>query len=140
MTILFDTNVVLDVLLKRAPHEAAARWLIDRVETGDLIGVLGATTITTIDYVAGRAIGKEKTHRDLRSLFRLFEIAAVNRAVLESVLDSDFVDFEDFEDAVLHEAGCRMGVDGIVTRDRDGFSSATLPIYTPLELGELLNR
>jgi predicted nucleic acid-binding protein len=137
MTILFDTNVVLDVLLKRAPHEGSARWLIDRVETGDLIGVLGATTITTIDYVAGRAIGREKTHRDLRNLFRLFEIAAVNRAVLEAALDSDLADFED---AVLHEAGQHMGVDGIVTRDSEDFSAATVPIYTPPELVELLNR
>jgi len=131
MTILFDTNVVLDVLLKRRPHERAARRLINRVEMGDLIGVLGATTITTIDYVAGRVIGKEKTHRDLRNLFRLFEIAAVNRAVLKSALESDFTDFED---AVLHEAGQRMGVDGIVTRSADDFTGARLTIYTPAEL------
>lgn len=137
MTILFDTNVVLDVLLKRAPHEEAARWLIDRVEGGALIGVLGATTVTTIDYVAGRAIGKAKMRRDLRSLFRLFEIAAVNRAVLESALESDFTDFED---AVLHEAGRRMDVDGIVTRDSEGFAAAIVPIYTPPELVVLLNR
>lgn len=137
MTILFDTNVVLDVLLKRAPHEEAARRLIDRVEGGALIGVLGATTVTTIDYVAGRAIGKAKMRRDLRRLFRLFEIAAVNRAVLESALESDFTDFED---AVLHEAGRRMDVDGIVTRDSEDFSAATVPIYTPPELVELLNR
>lgn len=137
MTILFDTNVVLDVLLKRSPHEQAARWLVDRVETGEIIGILGATTVTTIDYVAGRAIGKEKTRRDLHSLLRLFEVAAVNRAVLEAALESGFADFED---AVLHEAGLRTGADGIVTRDSDGFSTATIPVYTPPELMELLKR
>ncbi len=137
MTILFDTNVVLDVLLKRAPHEQVARGLIDRVEAGVIIGMLGATTVTTIDYVAGRAIGKAKTRQDLRNLFRLFEIAAVNRAVLEAALESDFADLED---AVLHEAGLRAGADGIVTRDSDGFSTARLPIYTPPELVELLDR
>lgn len=135
MTILFDTNVVLDVLLKRVPHEKTARWLVDRVEAGDMIGMLGATTITTIDYVAGRAIGVEKTHRDLHALFRIFEIATVNRAVLEAALESDF---EEFEDAVLHEAGRRAGVDGIVTRDGDGFTAATFPVYTPSELAETL--
>lgn len=137
MTILFDTNVVLDVLLKRAPHEKTARWLIGRVEAGDLIGVLGATTVTTMDYVAGRAIGVKKTRRDLQALFRIFEIAAVNRAVLEAALESVF---DDFEDAVLHEAGRRAGVDGIVTRDGEGFTTATLPIYTPAELVEGLRR
>jgi hypothetical protein len=33
-----------------------------------------------------------------------------------------------------------MDVDGIVTRDSEGFATATVPIYTPPELVELLNR
>lgn len=60
MRILFDTNVVLDVLLKREPYEENARWLVDRVEKGYVNGLLGSTTVTTIYYVASKAVGETK--------------------------------------------------------------------------------
>ena len=55
MRVLFDTNVVLDVLLARAPHAAAATTLFDYVARKDLDGLLGATTLTTIFYLAAKA-------------------------------------------------------------------------------------
>lgn len=39
------------------------------------------------------------------------------------------VDFANYEDTVLHEAAR-----AIVTRDRRGFSHATLPVLDPIEL------
>jgi hypothetical protein len=45
--ILFDTNLVLDVLLDRHPHvEASAGWAI--AETGAVEGMLAGHAITTI--------------------------------------------------------------------------------------------
>jgi predicted nucleic acid-binding protein len=45
--VLFDTNVILDVLLARAPHVAPATALLDRVAARTLDGLLGTTTVTT---------------------------------------------------------------------------------------------
>jgi hypothetical protein len=64
-------------------------------------------------------------------LLALFEIAPVNRVVLETALA---LDFSDFEDAVVHEARRHFGVQGLVTRDPKGFSKASLPIYSPADL------
>lgn len=58
MRVLFDTNVVLDALLDREPWAALA--LFDRVESGVLAGLLGATTVATIHYIARRNVGKDK--------------------------------------------------------------------------------
>ncbi len=56
-------------------------------------------------------------------LLKLFEAAPVNRAVLEGALS---LGFDDFEDAVSHEAGRLGGAGAIVTRDPSGFSAASL--------------
>jgi len=48
MKILFDTNVILDVLLDREPFSDLATKLLSRVEKKELEGFLGATTVTTI--------------------------------------------------------------------------------------------
>ena len=64
-------------------------------------------------------------------LLGLFDVAPVDRDVLDRALDSDFTDFED---AVLHEAAVAGGMSAIVTRDRQGFANATLPVFDPREL------
>ena len=128
MNVLFDTNVVLDALLDREPWAEAALTLFDRVESGDLVGHLGATTVTTIHYIARRNVGLGAAHEMMRDLLRLLEVAPVNRAVLEGALA---LGFDDFEDAVLHEAGRLAGAQSIVTREPSGFSAATLCVYDP---------
>lgn len=57
MKILFDTNVVLDVLMDREPFSDAAAELFTTVEDGSGIGYLCATTLTTVYYLAGKALG-----------------------------------------------------------------------------------
>jgi predicted nucleic acid-binding protein len=128
MNVLFDTNVVLDALLDREPWAEPAVGLFDRVEAGGLIGHLGATTITTIHYIARRNVDALAAGEMMTNLLRLFEVAPVGRAVLEGALALGFVDFED---AVLHEAGRLAGAGAIVTRDPSGFSKASLRVYAP---------
>ena len=52
MNVLFDTNVVLDVLLDRKPFSDSATILFSWAEEGKITGILGATTVTTIFYLA----------------------------------------------------------------------------------------
>ena len=135
MRVLFDTNVVLDVLLARAPHAAAATTLFDYVARKDLDGLLGATTLTTIFYLAAKASTPVKARRHVRTLVALFDVAAVTRSVLADALETGF---KDYEDAVLHEAARQAGASAIVTRDPSGFTASKLQIYSPAELLRLI--
>ena len=136
MRVLFDTNVVLDVLLARPPHAAPATELFDFVARKELDGLLGATTVTTIFYLAAKAIGPQRARRHVSTLLDLFDIASVTRAALSDALGTSF---KDYEDAVLHEAARHAGATAIVTRDPGGFAAASLRIYGPAELLRLLN-
>ena len=131
MRLLFDTNVVLDVLLDREPFSTRMAFLFSKVEKGELSGYLCATTITTIHYLASKAVGANEAKAEIGKLLNLFEIAPVNRPVLEAALQSKF---PDFEDAVVHEAAQHVGAHGIVTRDVRGFKQATISVYSPEEL------
>lgn len=131
MRILFDTNVILDLLLDREPFSTTAAHLFSKVETGKLSGYVCATTITTVHYLAGKIIGANPAKAEIRRLLTLFEIAPVNRPVLEAALASQLTDFED---AVVYQAALHVDAQGIVTRDPKGFANGTLPIYTPEEV------
>ena len=136
MKILFDTNVILDALLQRHPHNIAATQLLAAVECRQIDGFLAATTVTTIHYLATRAADRKQSHQMITRLLMLFSTAPITYRVLADAL---LLSFSDFEDAVLHEAARQAGVDGIVTRNGNDFTESTLPIYTPDELLILLN-
>lgn len=131
MRVLFDTNVILDVLLDREPHADVATRLLSLVDQGRLEGVVCATTMTTIHYLASKAVGEKKAARYVTELLGMFSVAAVDGDVLDSALA---LGFSDFEDAVLHEAASASGALAIVTRNEKDFAAASLPIFNPHEL------
>ncbi len=74
---------------------------------------------------------KNKSQNQIKDLITLFEIASVNRTVIEDAIKSTFTDFED---SVIHQAANHAGSEGIVTRDPKGFKQSKLPVYSPIEL------
>jgi len=119
MKVLFETNV--DVAVR----------LFDLVDRDVLEGFLCATTLTTIDDLAQKAVGRGRARRHIADLMAMFEIAPVGRLVLRRALD---LGFDDYEDAVLHEAARASNVDAIVTRHSKDFREATLPVFDPARL------
>lgn len=130
MRVLFDTNVVLDVLLDREAFVADATLLVDLVEQGEITGLLCATTITTLAYLAGKAVGKKQAMLQIKHLLSLFEVAAVTRAVLDAALANKA---PDFEDAVLAEAALQAGAQAIITRNLRDFAHSPVRAYTPAQ-------
>jgi len=128
MKVLFDTNIVLDFLLDRKPFSDHAAFLFTMVERTEIVGYLASTSITTIHYLTEKVLNKHHATSHVKTLLSLFEIAPVNRGVLESAVNSKFVDFED---AVIHEAALQAGVKYIISRDKTGFKKSSIPVYLP---------
>ncbi len=131
MKVLFDTNVVLDVLLAREPYAGAAARLFALVDTEKLEGSVCASTVTTVYSIAAKSTGCRRAERILRELLDLFSLAPVDRQVLEAALR---LGFADYEDAVVHEAARACGAAGVVTHNGKGFARATLAVFSPDEL------
>jgi predicted nucleic acid-binding protein len=135
LKVLFDTNVILDVLLQRQPYDVAATKLMAAAETSQVSGYLGATTVTTLFYLYAKTSSSRDVKKTVTRLLQIFNVAPVNHHVLQAALASDF---KDYEDAVLHEAGLRAGIDCIVTRNIKDFSKAKVTIYEPHDLVTIL--
>ena len=138
MRILFDTNVVLDVMLDREPFSFISANLLTYVESGKVSGFLGATTITTIHYLAQKVVGQKQALNEVEKLLKIFEISPIDKKVIKKAIKSDF---KDFEDSVLHEAAIASNLDAIVTRNKSDFQKSTIKIFTPQELlDKLINK
>lgn len=130
MIVVFDTNVVLDLLLDRLPFSEVSEVLFNQIEQGVLPAMLCATTLTTIHYLASKMVGNIAARAHIRDLLSLFEIAPVTRAVLEQALNSPLTDFED---AVLAESAWQAGATVIITRNPKDFMGGSLSVYQPQE-------
>lgn len=128
MRVLFDTNVILDVLLARQPFVADAAQLLGMAERREIDGFVCATTVTTIYYLLSKATSDATARSSIDRLLRFLDAAPVNRTVLHVALT---LAFPDFEDAVLHEAARASRADAILTRNTADFQNATLPVYPP---------
>ena len=131
MRVLFDTNVVLDVLLERDSHARPAAQLMSLVDQGHLEGYLCATTVTTVHYLAAKALGTKRAASLVATLLDVFHIAPVDREVVVGALE---LGFADFEDAVIHEAAALAGATAIVTRNGRDFKGATIAVFAPAEM------
>lgn len=126
--ILVDVNVVLDVLLARAPHAAASTACLAAIEAGRAEGFLSAHAVTTLAYLVGRARGKDEAKKVVQDLCDLFALAPVDAAVIRRAI---LLPVGDFEDAVTASAAEACGCEAILTRDGSGFRGSPVPAIEP---------
>ena len=132
MRVLIDTNIILDFLLQRKPFIQDAELLFEAVSIGQIIGYVTATTLTDIFYIARKETGSlEVAEQAVAEILAVMAICSVNRAILESALNSGF---DDFEDVVQIFSAVAQNLDAIVTRDRKGFLSSPIPVLSIQEL------
>lgn len=131
MRVIIDTNVVLDVLLARTRFVESASRVFALVEQSKIEASLCATTVTTVHYLLTQSLSRDEGRRALRGLLELFEIAPVNRPVLEGALQSKIADFED---AVVEQAGRLAGAEAIITRNTKDFRHSSVKALDPAEL------
>jgi len=130
MKILLDTNIVLDILLRREPFCNDAKAIFELIESNKINGYLCATSITTIYYLISKSDNKSLADIVIEQLLQLFNIADVNKNVLLKSLQNNG---KDFEDSVIYTSAEYCSVDIIITRDKKGFRQSNIKVMQPKE-------
>lgn len=83
MQVLFDTSVVLDVLLRREPWRVESSAIWQAVDDARVIDWLTASSLTDIFYIVRRSADLKSAQDSVRMCLKTFEICAVDRHALE---------------------------------------------------------
>ena len=75
MRVLFDTNIVLGVLLNRSPWVADSYVAWQASDEGKTTGYIGAAALTDIFYIAHKLAGLEKRSTPFALAWRLSRFA-----------------------------------------------------------------
>jgi predicted nucleic acid-binding protein len=125
--LLLDTNVVLDVLLARAPWDADATLLLDSIARGRATGFVAGHAATTVHYIVERERGRMAAITAVGDLLQLLDVVPLDRADFQRALS---LGLGDYEDGVQVAACLRIGADVLVTRNGKDYKGA--PIVTRL--------
>lgn len=132
---LIDTNVILDIALKREPFFEYSSKIFDMIDDQFLEGYITASSITDIYYIASKQKDKLQARTFLLSLVQILEIIGVDKDIVIEALECDI---PDFEDAIQVFSAKSNSVDLIITRNVTDFASSGLKVLTPLEFIQML--
>ncbi len=134
MTKLFiDTDIILDVLLKRSHYRAAA-VLLSRIEKRECDGFTTPVVFANIHYIVARQEGKQKSLQNLRRLRKIISILPIDEKIIDEAL---FSDTADFEDAIQYITAQKHSIDFIVTRNKRDYEASDVPALTAEEFLEV---
>ena len=133
--VLFDLNILLDVLQERKDFYDFSARLLAYAETGAVQGWLAAHSITTLFYLIARDKSPEQARVTLTSLLQFLKIAAVDQNTIEQSLN---LPYRDFEDAVQMMAALQIHADYLLTRNVSDYQPAPMEVFQPVELLAIL--
>lgn len=136
MTILVDTNVVLDLLLKREPYNIAAQTIITKCAEREVIGYLAAHSIPNLLYILRKNYTQKERRKFIKNLCDIFRISDLNEEKIISAIDNE--DFTDFEDCLQEECAVEAMADYIVTRNPEDYKGSRVKVILPDEFVKLL--
>jgi hypothetical protein len=125
----------MDVLTRRDPFYAVSAQACAAAELGRVEGYLAAHSLTTLFYLMARHLDGRQATLALHDMLRVYAVAAVDQAVIQTALA---LAWDDFEDAVQMAAAMQIGADYLVTRNPADFRGGTVSVLQPGELITLL--
>jgi predicted nucleic-acid-binding protein len=128
--VIFDSDVLLDVLAQRQPFFAASAQALNVVTRPQVQGYVSGHAMTNIFYILRRQVGSETARELLSRLLQHLQVANVTDEVIRAALQSSMTDFED---AVTSEAASIAGIEIIVTRNTPDFTASVVPAMLPEE-------
>lgn len=134
--IFIDTNILLDFLARRGDFFIPAWNVISRSKRGDKI-LVSALSFATASYVL--EAHHKKSPETIKTLIDDFvKTSSITPVDSQTIDESIASEFNDFEDAMQYYSALREGADLIITRNKEDYMAAKIPVYEPQEYLDLL--
>ncbi|APB33538.1 hypothetical protein GlitD10_1218 [Gloeomargarita lithophora Alchichica-D10] len=135
--ILFDSDILLDVLAERQPFMTHSAQALDQATQPHIRGYIAGHAVTNIFYILRRHVGHNTARKMISQLLLYLRVADVTEAVIRVALDSPM---QDFEDAVTSAAAHAIGTERIISRNIADFSVSLVPAVAPIEFLAMLSQ
>ena len=125
--IFIDSDVFIDVLLKREQFYKAGQKLLNLGQTGKIEICTSALIMANILYITAKALGKNEAKETVQKLMKSLTVFPLNADSISLAMSSNFIDMED---AMQHFIALQNQCDLIITRNLKHFKNSLLPIMS----------
>ncbi|WP_339702120.1 PIN domain-containing protein [Algoriphagus aquimarinus] len=124
-----DSDVILDLLLKRKPFDADSLSIFKLAISGEIRLSCSSIILTNVHFFLRKAFGKEIALIGIEDLMSKCTTLPVGESEIRQAISSRFYDFED---AIQYfTALTNPEISGIITRNTSDYKHSDLPIYSP---------
>jgi predicted nucleic acid-binding protein len=132
MRLFIDTNILIDLLVRREPSYSSVAKIFDiALERKDTI-VISNLSIVNAHYIVKKITGVQESalRTALHNICTTCEIASFTPSITMKSLVSAF---KDFEDATQYFCAVENNCDVIITNNEKDFNFSTLPVMNAAE-------
>jgi len=135
MKVYIDSDVILDLILKRQKFHLNAEELFNYIAKKKLTGFATPISISNVYYILNDVKKKKNFRKIIKKLRKLLLILPVDQNCIDDAIDSDM---KDFENSIQYYSCIYHKIDHIVTRNKKDYRKCKIPISTPEELISIL--
>ncbi len=130
MKVLFDLNVLMDVLQKREAFYDASAEALSASLKGKCHGIIPGHAVTTLHYLLTKYTNKSKADESIDFIVDHFEVCSAGNTMLKQ---ARALAMKDFEDAVVASIAAHNQCDFIVSRNISDFTASPVKALLPEE-------
>ncbi len=135
-TAFVDTDIMLDYLLEREPFYTNALNLMNAGATNKVQLLISVMTVATLIYFLEKKFNVKEIQQKLKLLRSFITIAESGSKVVDEMIVSGF---NDLEDALQHAVALNNKADFLITRNKNDYKLATLPVMNATEFLKVLS-
>lgn len=135
MKVLIDTNVILDIFLKREPFFSDSYAAIRKTAEADVDCYLSSSAITDIFYLLRKSY--QSAGQAKLVLNKLSQLVSFSDVLSSDIMHALSSEMADFEDAVVNAVAFRIGAEYIITRNIKDYEKADIPALSPTDFLKL---
>lgn len=135
LKLLIDTNVILDVVLKRGQRGIDGGLLLSAVQRQRAGGYVAAHSITTVHYIVERESGDATARLAVTYILQLLSVVPLGSNDFHAAVA---LGMPDFEDAVQAAAALAVPADYIVTGNKKDFRHSPVPSRSAAQILPLM--
>ncbi|MFN3640019.1 MAG: type II toxin-antitoxin system VapC family toxin [Flavobacterium sp.] len=132
-----DTNILIDLLSKRAPFYEAAAALFSLADKKKVNVSISSLTIANACYVLRQQMDVNNSKSILRKLRLIVDVIPLTDKVVDLALNDET--FTDFEDALQYFSAMENQQEIIISRNLKDFKNSKIPTLTAQQFIESIH-
>lgn len=127
MTLFIDSDILLDAVLMRSPHDQFAAQVLSLTDRRNYSLCISAHSLLNVYYFTHKEAGRAAAIKSVGILEEKLKVLPTGSQAIRQALSSDFKDVEDAVQYMLAiEGKCQL----IITRNLKDYNKSRIPVMT----------